>query len=81
MTITIDKSEHPAIIVADGSDGQVHIFNQFMSPWCAEDGETYDDPESEAPGYEGESEQIADGDMWCRACLNSGLEEGVVIES
>ena len=81
MSITIDKSEHPAIMVAEGGDGQVHIFNQFYSPWCAEDGVTYDDPESEAPGYEGPSENVDDADQWCRSCLNSGLEEGIVIES
>lgn len=80
MTITIDKSEHPNIEVAEGSDGSVHIFNQFMSPWCAEDGVTYED-EADAPGYEGESENVGDADAWCRSCLNSGLEEGVVIES
>jgi len=78
MTVAIDQSEHPNIIVADGSDGQVHIFNQFHTAWCTEAGE-YD--EGEEPTYDGDSAQVADGDMWCRSCLNSGLEEGIVIES
>lgn len=74
MTITINHDESPAARIAYADqDMRIHIFDSMGDAWC-------EDEELSADGAVPEA-NISDDDEWCEKCIESGMEEGLVVRS